>query len=164
MGILSLKLKKLLNLLFELKVTCSLQNGKFLEMNLLSLVLRLSDCFPKKVNKFWVLFLARLTRLSWLRKFCQEILWYSGPWKILEKHFFEKYPLKMLLPHEICSSHMFIYSQQQHAQFADDNTLSVCDISAEQIIHRIQHDLDILQTWFLHNGMLLNETTRILKT
>ena len=48
MGILSLKLKKLLNLLFELKITCSLQNGKFLEMNLLSLVLRLSDCFPKK--------------------------------------------------------------------------------------------------------------------
>ena len=48
MGILPLKLKKLLNLLFELKITCSLQNGKFLEMNLLSLVLRLSDCFPKK--------------------------------------------------------------------------------------------------------------------
>ena len=43
-----MKLKKLLNLLFELKITCSLQNGKFLEMNLLSLVLRLSDCFPKK--------------------------------------------------------------------------------------------------------------------
>ena len=57
MGILSLKLKKLLNLLFELKITCSLQNGKFLEMNLLSLVLRLSDCFPKKgkqiLSYFW---------------------------------------------------------------------------------------------------------------
>ena len=39
---------ELLNLLFELKITCSLRNGKFLEMNLLSLVLWLSDCFPKK--------------------------------------------------------------------------------------------------------------------
>ena len=42
--------------------------------------------------------------------------------------------------------------------FADDNTLSVSDISVEQIIHHLEHDIDILQKWFLHNGMLLNET------
>ena len=39
---------------------------------------------------------------------------------------------------------------------ADDNTLSVSDISVEQIIHRLEHDIDVLQTRFLHNGMLLN--------
>ena len=42
--------------------------------------------------------------------------------------------------------------------FADGNTLSVPDISVEQIIHHLEHDIDILQKWFLHNGMLLNET------
>ena len=42
--------------------------------------------------------------------------------------------------------------------FADDNTLSVSDISVERIIHRLEHDIDVLQTWFLHNGMLLNVT------
>ena len=41
--------------------------------------------------------------------------------------------------------------------FANDNTLSVSDISVEQIIHLLEHDIDMLQTWFLHNGMLLNE-------
>ena len=42
--------------------------------------------------------------------------------------------------------------------FADDNTLSVADLSIEQIISRLEYDIDILQTWFLNNGMLLNET------
>ena len=41
--------------------------------------------------------------------------------------------------------------------FADDNTLSVSDISVEQIIHHLEHGIDILQTWFIHNGILLNE-------
>ena len=52
---------------------------------------------------------------------------------------------------------LFTVNSDMH-NFADDNTLSVSDISVEQIIHHLEHDIDILQTWFLHNGMLLNET------
>ena len=39
--------------------------------------------------------------------------------------------------------------------FADDNTLS---ISIEQIISKLEFDIDIVQTWFCNNGMLLNKT------
>ena len=42
--------------------------------------------------------------------------------------------------------------------FADDNTLSIADISIDQIINGLECDIDILQTWFHNNGMLLNET------
>ena len=42
--------------------------------------------------------------------------------------------------------------------FADDNTLSVADISVEKIIKALESDIDVLQTWFSENGMLLNET------
>ena len=42
--------------------------------------------------------------------------------------------------------------------FADDNTLSISDVSIEQIISRLEFDIDIVQTWFCNNGMLLNKT------
>ena len=42
--------------------------------------------------------------------------------------------------------------------FADDNTLSVADLSIEQIITLLEHDINILLKWFRNNGMLLNET------
>ena len=42
--------------------------------------------------------------------------------------------------------------------FADDNTLSIADISIDEIINRLGNDIDIIQTWFQNNGMLLNET------
>ena len=51
---------------------------------------------------------------------------------------------------------MTYFYLQLTATFADDNTVSVSDISVEQKINRIEHDNDILQTWFLHNGMLPN--------
>ena len=41
--------------------------------------------------------------------------------------------------------------------FADDNTLSIADISVEHIINSLESDIDILQKWFLENGMLLNQ-------
>ena len=42
--------------------------------------------------------------------------------------------------------------------FADDNTLSISDVSIEQIISKLEFDIDIVQTWFCNNGMLLNKT------
>ena len=41
--------------------------------------------------------------------------------------------------------------------FADDNTLSFVDRSIDKIIRSLEYDIDNLQTWFLKNGMLLNE-------
>ena len=58
----------------------------------------------------------------------------------------------------INDSFLFVVNSDMY-NFVDDNTLSVSDISVEQIIHRLEYDLDILQTGFLHNGMLLNETS-----
>ena len=42
--------------------------------------------------------------------------------------------------------------------FADDNTLSISDVSIEQIISKLEFDIDIVQTSFCNNGMLLNKT------
>ena len=42
--------------------------------------------------------------------------------------------------------------------FAEDNTLSIADISIDEIINRLENGIDIIQTWFQNNGMLLNET------
>ena len=42
--------------------------------------------------------------------------------------------------------------------FADGNTLSIADLSIDEIINRLQGDIHILQKWFHDNGMLLNKT------
>ena len=41
--------------------------------------------------------------------------------------------------------------------FADDDTPSIADISIDEITNRLEFVIDILQTWFQNNGMLLNE-------
>ena len=41
--------------------------------------------------------------------------------------------------------------------YADDNTLSVADISIDNIINKLESDISVLDTWFKDNGMLLNE-------
>ena len=52
----------------------------------------------------------------------------------------------------------FSVENSEVCNFADDNTLSVANSSIEQIINKLETDIDNLQTWFLNNGMLLNET------
>ena len=42
--------------------------------------------------------------------------------------------------------------------FSDDNTLSIANISIEEIITHLQNDIRILQTWYHNNGMLWNVT------
>ena len=41
--------------------------------------------------------------------------------------------------------------------YADDNSLSVSDISIKNIINKLAADILILENWFKNNGMLLNE-------
>ena len=42
-------------------------------------------------------------------------------------------------------------------KFAEDNTLSVAHVNLETIIHKLESDIDYLNTWFKENGLLLNE-------
>ena len=53
---------------------------------------------------------------------------------------------------------LFLFVEKSDiCNFADDNTLSVADISVEHIINSLESDIEILQKWFLDNGMMLNE-------
>ena len=53
---------------------------------------------------------------------------------------------------------LFLFVEKSDiCNFADDNTLSVADISVEHIINSLESDIEILQKWFLENGMMLNE-------
>ena len=45
-----------------------------------------------------------------------------------------------------------------NCNFAYDNTLSIANLSIEEIITHLQNDIHILQTWYHNNAMLLNET------
>ena len=40
--------------------------------------------------------------------------------------------------------------------YADDNSLIVADINIESIISKLESDMEILNSWFIDNGMLLN--------
>ena len=54
---------------------------------------------------------------------------------------------------------LFLFVENSEiCNFADDNTLSVANASIEKIIESLQTDIDGLETWFLNNGMLLNQT------
>ena len=46
--------------------------------------------------------------------------------------------------------------------YADDNSLSVSDISIKKIINTLAADIFILENWFKNNGMLLNEECQFL--
>ena len=40
--------------------------------------------------------------------------------------------------------------------FADDNTLSVCDTSLERVLERLKADVDIAISWFHDNSLVAN--------
>ena len=40
--------------------------------------------------------------------------------------------------------------------FADDNTIYVCDLSIPRIINRLESDLALVSSWFSNNGMVAN--------
>jgi hypothetical protein len=51
---------------------------------------------------------------------------------------------------------LFAVSETSICNFADDNTLYVCDINMDKVIQRLNKDLDILAKWFCSNGMVAN--------
>ena len=54
---------------------------------------------------------------------------------------------------------LFLFVQKGDiCNFADDNTLSISDIFVEQITRKLESGINTLQSWFLDNDMLLNET------
>ena len=50
---------------------------------------------------------------------------------------------------------MFI-ENREICNYADDNSLTVADMNINTIIHKLQLDTQILNSWFKNNGMLLN--------
>ena len=52
----------------------------------------------------------------------------------------------------------FFVENSELYNYADDNTLSVADISIETIISKLETDINVLNIWFKNNGMILNES------
>ena len=51
----------------------------------------------------------------------------------------------------------FCVKNSEICNYADDNSLTVADADLDKIIAKLETDIDILNTWFKNNGMLLNE-------
>ena len=51
----------------------------------------------------------------------------------------------------------FFVQNSDVCNYADDNSLTVADICIDTIINKLESDISILDIWFKHNGMLLNE-------
>ena len=51
----------------------------------------------------------------------------------------------------------FCVKNSEICNYADDNSLTVADADLDKIIAKLETDIDILNTWFINNGMLLNE-------
>ena len=53
---------------------------------------------------------------------------------------------------------LFLFVEKSEVcNYADDNSLTVTNISIEKIISTLESDINILEKWFKNNGMLLNE-------
>ena len=50
---------------------------------------------------------------------------------------------------------MFVENSEV-CNYADDNSLTVADRSLDNIISKLESDTEILNSWFIDNGMLLN--------
>ena len=51
---------------------------------------------------------------------------------------------------------LFVENSDVH-NYADDNTLSFANTNIDIIISKLQSDINMLDTWFISNGLLLNE-------
>ena len=52
---------------------------------------------------------------------------------------------------------LFLFIQKSEVcNFADDNTLYVCDFSIENVLNSLQTDLDHLNQWFIDNSLVAN--------
>ena len=51
--------------------------------------------------------------------------------------------------------YFFIDKDNLH-NYADDNTLSVADVEIEEIVNRLETNINVLNSWFINNAMVLN--------
>ena len=51
----------------------------------------------------------------------------------------------------------FFVKHSEIHNYADDNTLSIANTNIDIIIDKLQTDINILDAWFVNNGLLLNE-------
>ena len=51
----------------------------------------------------------------------------------------------------------FFVEKSEVCNYADDNSLTVADICVDTIISKLEKDINNLDTWFKHNGMVLNK-------
>ena len=51
----------------------------------------------------------------------------------------------------------FFVVKSEVCNYADDNSLTVADICVDTIISKLEKDINNLDTWFKHNGMVLNK-------
>ena len=51
----------------------------------------------------------------------------------------------------------YFIKESDICNYADDNTLSVADVEIDNIIHRLEVDICVLNKWFKNNGLVLNE-------
>ena len=51
----------------------------------------------------------------------------------------------------------FFVEKSEVCNYADDNSLTVADICVDTIISKLVKDINNLDTWFKHNGMVLNK-------
>ena len=51
---------------------------------------------------------------------------------------------------------LFAVNEASICNFADDNTLYVCDQDITNVLRRLKKDLDVVVNWFSSNGMVAN--------
>ena len=52
---------------------------------------------------------------------------------------------------------LFLFVENSEVcNYADDNSLIISDISIDNVISKLESDIEILNSWFIDNGMLLN--------
>ena len=51
----------------------------------------------------------------------------------------------------------YFVNERDICNYADDNTLSVADVEIEQIVKKLEVNIEILNSWFINNAMVLNE-------
>ena len=51
---------------------------------------------------------------------------------------------------------LFIVTESSICNFADDNTLYICDSSIDQVLHRINADMTSILAWFKCNSLVAN--------
>ena len=78
-------------------------------------------------------------------------------WKEILKGVLQGSVLGPLLFNIFINDLFFFVEKSEVCNYADDNSLTVADICVDTIISKLEKDINNLDTWFKHNGMVLNK-------